>query len=267
LAAKLVGAAPPVAVPWTAGVPGAEVLTVRELGTAAVPAVGGVALRDVEITLRAGEILGIAGVDGNGQTALSQVLLGWIRPLAGSIAIRGVPLPPRGRSQHMAVIPADRTEQGLCRTLSVAENLALGPSLGLGRLRRRDLARAARTAIEQYRIANADPEGPVGALSGGNQQKVIVARALASGAGLLLALAPTRGLDLAASAAVHGLVRRFVAAGGACLLVSVDLDEVLTLSHRVLVLHSGRLTASIAGPFAVQERRRIGLAMTGGESP
>jgi general nucleoside transport system ATP-binding protein len=240
-------------------------LTVEGLST--LPAPGRPALEAVSFDVRAGEICGIAGVDGNGQDELAEALVG-AGERAGDVAVGGVRLPAgdvaAAQQAGVAVIPADRQRDGLALGLSVWENVLLAAPL-LARFSRRGLvdragARgfAARLARD-YRVVLASVDQPIRALSGGNQQRIVVGRALAARPTVLLALNPTRGLDVAATTHVHATLRRVAAAGAAVVLVSTDLDEVTALASRVYVFYRGRL----AGPVAPNERERVGRLMAG----
>ncbi len=215
-------------------------------------------LEGLDLALHAGELLALAGIDGNGQGPLEELLAG-VRALAsGSVRVLRPPL---------AVLSGDRHRTGLVLDLSVEENLVLPeaarggdpPVFRAGIVRRSELHQAARAAIERFEI-KARPDDPARALSGGNQQKLCVARALRARPGVLVAVNPTRGLDLAATAAVREELRREARAGTAVLLISTELDEVLELGQRIAVLFRGRLL-----PVAADQRSReaIGRLMLG----
>jgi simple sugar transport system ATP-binding protein len=229
---------------------------------------GARALHGVDLRADAGAIVGIAGVDGNGQRELFEVLLGLLSRSAGSLRIDGREIPPATRSPHLAAIPPDRRSQGLVPSLSVAENLVLDPRHLAAVARGPFLSplrfeRFAHEAISRFSIATPSASSPASALSGGNQQRVVVARALAHDPALLVAAGPTRGLDVAAAAAVHAGIAAFAARGGAVLLISTDLDEVLSLSHEVFVMNGGRSVGPFAPEPAEEARARIGEAMAG----
>jgi len=220
--------------------------------------VGAPGLAGIDLELRAGEILALAGIDGNGQGALEELLAG-VRPLgAGTLEVLRPPL---------ALLSGDRQRTGLVLDLSVAENLVLPeaarggaePVFRAGIVRTAELENAARAAIERFGI-RAEPGDPARALSGGNQQKLCVARALRARPGVLVAVNPTRGLDLAATAAVREELRREARSGTAVLLISTELDEVLELGQRIAVLFRGRLL-----PVEPESRTRaaIGRRMLG----
>jgi simple sugar transport system ATP-binding protein len=215
-------------------------------------------LSGVEVSVREGEIFAVAGIDGNGQTPLEEVLAG-VRPVeGGTLELLRPPL---------ALIPGDRQRTGLVLGLSTEENLVLvdaagrneTPLLRWGFLRRRRLREAARAVLSRFRIRGA-PGGSVANLSGGNQQRLLVARALSRQPGVLVAVNPTRGLDVASTQFIRDELRRAALQGTAVLLVSTDLDEVLELGNRIGVLFRGRLHRVEPGARA---RERIGELMLG----
>jgi general nucleoside transport system ATP-binding protein len=227
------------------------------------------ALSDATFDVRAGEVFGIAGVDGNGQRELFEVLVGLRRPAAGRVCVgdRAVAeFDPRAAlAAGIGHIPPDRQREGLILAMTVQENLLLNRAL-LERFSRRGLLQhnAARTfaaqLAQQYAIQYADLDAPVRGLSGGNQQRVVVARELAQQPHALIAVNPTRGLDVAAAAAVSGALLDVAEKGCAIVLISTDLDEVLELSDRVSVLFRGRLSPALDPPV---DRERLGLLMAG----
>jgi simple sugar transport system ATP-binding protein len=231
-------------------------------------------LDDVSATLRGGEILGIAGVDGNGQAELFEVLAGARVPTHGTIAVDGVPVrmftPAAMHAAGIACVPPDRLRQGVVAAMSVQENAVLDSEL-LRRLSPGLLTRPeAQTAVavdmvRRYAIRTGSLDDPVRSLSGGNMQKLIVARALTRRTRVLVAVNPTRGLDIAAARAVHAALAEDLARGAAVLLISTDLDEILAHAHRAAVLYRGRLSAVLERPFAAA---RIGALMAGaGDAP
>ncbi|MCU0697398.1 MAG: ABC transporter ATP-binding protein [Myxococcaceae bacterium] len=226
-------------------------------------------LCDVSCVIRAGEVVGIAGVDGNGQRELAEVLTGLRAVDGGTLTLLGDPArlnPGRARALGVAHVPEDRLKHAIVGDFSVAENVALGRQrqAPFAKGPRIDVeGRLARTTalLEAHDVRPRSPGLRIGALSGGNQQKLVVGRELDGAPKLLVAVQPTRGLDLAAVDAVRARLLDFRARGGAVLLVSLDLDEVLTLSDRVLVLHEGRLTGEFQrGAF---DERLIGQRMLG----
>ena len=225
----------------------------------------------VSLTVRRGEIVGIAGVDGNGQTELIDALTGLRRASAGTIAVAGQNVGGHLTARRMldlgvGHIPQDRQRRGLVLEFSIAENIALHdyskePDSRWGWLYPARLIARARQLIADFDIRGGGPRTPAGALSGGNQQKVIVAREVARDPKVLIAAQPTRGLDVGAIEYVH---RRLVAerdSGRAILLVSLELEEVLSLADRILVMFEGRIVGEFPPDVSEQE---LGIAMTGG---
>ena len=268
MAELMVGAvaAPPSRVRRTPG-DGAVVLQVAALSVR--DARGVPALRDVNFEVRAGEILGIAGVDGNGQRELFEVLVGLSRPASGSVSIGGRVLTDFNAQAALAAgighIPPDRQREGLVLAMTVHENFLLSRKL-LDRFSRRGLLQRDATrgfAAElaaQYALRFANLDAPVRWLSGGNQQRVVVARTLAEEPQVLISVNPTRGLDLAATAAVTQALQAAAQRGCAVVVISTDLDEVLDLSDAVRVLSRGRLSAPLTPPI---DPERLGLLMAG----
>lgn len=230
------------------------------------------ALRGVSFQLRKGEVLGVAGVAGNGQSELVEVLAGLRKIEGGRVALEGKPIaanPAQLFERGVAHIPEDRIHMGTVPTMTIAENLALRefekPPLSRGFLR--DLAayeRNARAKVEEYAVAAPSVHTPSRLLSGGNIQKVILARELSRQAKLILAVHPTYGLDIGATEQVHKVLLSKTYEGAGVLLVSEDLEELLSLSDRIAVLYRGKLK----GPFEVFaiSREEIGLLMMGGEA-
>ncbi len=215
---------------------------------------GAPALRGLTLSVAAGEIVGIAGVDGNGQRELAELVTGLRQPTAGTLAIRGREAarldPAARRALGVAHVPEDRDRGGLCGSLTLAENLALGrawaPPFRRGRLwPRLDRARLGAHAAELLRrfdVRPPDPGARAEDLSGGNQQKVVLARELDGAPALIVAVHPTRGLDMHASRAVRERLREQARLGAACLVVSFDLDELRELADRLVVLCGGRVS-------------------------
>jgi simple sugar transport system ATP-binding protein len=233
------------------------------------------ALDGVDLTVRAGEIHGIAGVDGNGQDELLEIVLG-IRPVdAGSVHLAALAADPSAGERYDArsflrsgggVVPADRHRYGVAADLSVATNLALnkvvwGDGATRGVLQGRRLERWAAEAANRFDVRVPSLDLPVAALSGGNQQKVVLAREIGRNPDILVAAQPTRGLDVGAVQAVYGMLAEYVGRGGAVLLISAELDELLSLADRISVMAAGRLSEPI--PAADFDRGRIGLMMAG----
>ncbi|HET9451001.1 MAG TPA: ABC transporter ATP-binding protein [Aggregicoccus sp.] len=234
------------------------------------------ALRGVGLRVRAGEIVGIAGVDGNGQRELAEVLTG-LRPLSGGQGqLLGGPLrglsAAEARARGVGHIPEDRLLRAVVKGMRVEENVALGRQTRAPFARGPlvDFAgRRARTEqlMEAYDVRPRSPEATLASLSGGNQQKVVVARELDAQPRLLVVMQPTRGLDIGAVAQVRARLREARARGAGILLLSLDLDEVLALSDRVYVLYGGRVTGEFGREaFDVQElgRRMLGAGAAHG---
>ncbi len=230
----------------TAHAPGDVVLCVRGLRTAAFPRA------EVSLQLRAREIVGIAGLLGAGRSELLRALFGADRALGGAIEVGGTPLVAHGPAQAAArglvLVPEDRKQQGLVLGMSVAQNLSLPTLRARGRwLDRRYEGELAARSIEQLAIATAGPGQAVGTLSGGNQQKVVFGKWLAANPRVLLLDEPTRGVDVGARAQIYARLHELAAAGLAILFVSSELEEVLTLADRALVMRSGAIAGELAG--------------------
>ncbi len=227
-------------------------------------------VRGVSLTVNAGEIVGIAGVDGNGQTELIDAIAGLLRPDGGRVRVGDVDVTAANARRHFDIgvghIPEDRQRRGLVLDFSIAENMALHefrkpPDSRFGWLSPRRLIERARRLIKEFDVRGGGPKTPGGALSGGNQQKVILAREIDRDPRVLIAAQPTRGLDVGAIEFVH---RRLVDErneGRAVLLVSLELEEVLSLSDRILVMYEGEIVGEFP-PTASEEE--LGVAMTGG---
>jgi ABC-type uncharacterized transport system ATPase subunit len=252
------------------GRPDAPVLEVEDLGV--LDDRGLEAVRGVSLTVRAGEIVAIAGVDGNGQQELVEALAGLRQPESGRIAVEGREVAGAGvrhtTDAGVAHIPEDRQLRGLVLDFTLAENLAMREYrssplsnrgwLSIGRMQSR-----ARSLLTEYDVRGGDPGTLASSLSGGNQQKVCIAREIASNPRLLIAHQPTRGLDVGAIEFVH---RRLVTArdaGRGILLVSLESDEVRSLADRILVIYEGAIVGEFP-PEASDEE--LGVAMTGGKA-
>ncbi len=206
-------------------------------------------LSGLNLTLAEGEILGVAGLEEAGQTALLRLILGQGRLRQGQLEVLGTyapRTPEEAWARGVAYVPRERRSEGLMLGMGVRPN-AIFPHLGDYGLFARKGAEVARTRTlaDQVRLRFQDTEQPVGQLSGGNQQKVVFARAMAGHPKLLLLEEPTRGVDVGARAEIHGLIRAMSAAGTAVILASSDLAELLGLSDRILILQGGRQVALI----------------------
>ena len=247
--------------------PGEVVLDVR--GITASDDHGKAAPDDVSFQVKAGEILGVAGVQGNGQTELCEVLIG-LRPAAsGSMLLDGKDLTraaPRDRLRAgFGYVPEDRQEDGLVSDFSVAENLVLDvydrPPFASGIALDLDAIGAnAASRVAEFDVRTTSADRPVGTLSGGNQQKVILARELSRDVRLLLASQPTRGLDVGSIEFVHRRIVEERDRGGAVLIVSSELDEIYALADRIAVMYEGKIVAFRPPSVPVGE---LGLLMAG----
>jgi erythritol transport system ATP-binding protein len=233
------------------------VLGVRDLNLAAGP--GHAALHEISFALQAGEVVGIYGLMGAGRTELLESLIGVHADATGSVELGGVRIDtwPADRrvAAGLAIVPEDRQRAGLVPTLSVLHNMTLSSLGRLGRLgwvsRSREV-RAGRQYSGDVQLRTPGIDAPVAALSGGNQQKVVIARALMSHPRVLLMDEPSRGVDVAARADIIACMRRLAGAGMAIVFTSSDLDEILAAATRVLVLARGRLTAEFAAGDATE---------------
>jgi len=273
LARAVMGGQPPAPATTTAVADDAPwVLELRDLGAA--HADGRPALQSVSLTLRAGEVVGVAGVEGNGQTELSRALAGLLPLSAGQLRIGGEVLfdaasrsqrsgldrsawVARARRAGLLVVHEDRHRDELLLGASVADNLVLG-DLGARAEQER-----VRTRLGSFDIYPADPQRLASELSGGNQQKLVMARAIDRPLRALLLAQPTRGVDIGTARAIHHAIAKLAAAGTAVLILSADLAELRALSHRIVVLRAGQLVAELP-PSASDEL--IGRAMLGVEA-
>jgi ABC-type uncharacterized transport system ATPase subunit len=247
--------------------PGAPMLTVDDLHV--YDDRGLEAVRGVSFEVRGGEIVGIAGVDGNGQTELIDAITGLRKAASGRVSIAGRDVtgaaPGTVLDRGLGHIPEDRQRRGLVLEFSLAENVALHdydrpPDSRWGWLFPRQLIRRARELLAQFDVRGGGPQTRASALSGGNQQKVVLAREIGREPSVLIAAQPTRGLDVGAIEFVH---RRLVEArdnGKAVLLVSLELDEIISLSDRTLVFYEGEIVAE-HGPDVSEDQ--LGIEMTG----
>jgi ABC-type uncharacterized transport system ATPase subunit len=226
-------------------------------------------LKDVSFILREREILGVAGLSGNGQTELAEVCAGLAQSSRGRIVLCGRDITSLGvataSAAGMAFIPEDRVGTGVCSNLGTDENLILrdlkNERFARWGLLDRDAIQAwAREKVSEFDIRLPDISGPIRRLSGGNMQKVVLARELSRPITVLVAAQPIRGLDVAAAEAVHRMILDARDRGAAVLLISEDLDEITKLSDRMIVMHRGEITAELL-PDA--SREQIGLAMAG----
>ena len=231
------------------------------------------AVRDLDLVVRAGEIVAIAGVQGNGQTELVEAITGLRRPTGGSIRIDGTeirPDPRRVLEAGVAHVPEDRLEEGLIPGFTIAENLVLNtyylkPFADGVRLHRDAILATATSLVGEYDVRTPSVFNAVANLSGGNQQKVIIAREFTRPIRLLVAAQPTRGLDVGSIEYIHRRVVEKRDAGAAVLIVSTELDEVMALGDRIAVMYQGRIVAILDPAEATPER--LGLLMGGALVP
>jgi general nucleoside transport system ATP-binding protein len=225
---------------------------------------------DVSLTIREGEILGVAGLDGNGQRALAEVVAGERSSTAGEIRLYGAPVQRLDVSARQKLglryVTDDRLGEGIVTSLPVSLNLFLKrigqrPFWRHGRIERRPLDREAQSLVEAFDVRTPSVSTRAGALSGGNVQKVVLARELSFDPKVVVFHKPTYGLDLRTTTTVRDLIRRLAHGGGAALVISTDLDELLDLCGRILVLSRGRLIGEVEnGPNAGE---RVGELMIG----
>lgn len=231
------------------------------------------AIKDFELEIRAGEILGLAGVEGNGQLELVETLWGLRKPSKGSILFEGERIkrfhPRKIRERGIGYIPQDRHKRGIILDFSIKENMVLGahyrPPYSMGPLHvllnTGKIRDDSNQLVEDFDIKIRDLDSMANTLSGGNQQKIIVARALAASPKFLIASHPTRGLDVGATEYIHRLLVDMRDKGVAVLLVSADLDEIRNVADRIAVIFAGRIVA-IKEPDEIDERD-LGLLMAG----
>ncbi|MGN6522133.1 MAG: ABC transporter ATP-binding protein [Actinomycetes bacterium] len=267
LASLMVGRQVALEIDKDAADPGDVALEVRDLvvaDEAGIPQVDGVSLQ-----VRKGEIYAIAGVQGNGQTELTEALVGLTRPASGTISLDGRDITSATTEDILELgvgyVPEDRMHDGLVGSFSVAENMVLdvhdrkpfarGLALDLG-----SIARNAERLVEEYDVRTSSPSAPVSTLSGGNQQKVVLAREMSRPLELLIVAQPTRGLDVGSMEFVHRRIVETRDAGAAVVVVSTELDEVLGLADRIGVMYRGRIIGELPGGASADE---VGLLMAG----
>ena len=256
--------------PPPAHAPGDVVLDVRDL---TVPGSGErEAVSEASLFVRANEVVGIAGVAGNGQVELAEAIIGMRAATSGRVSVRDADLSDasiaRRRDGGIAYIPEDRHAVGSAGSADAIDNLALGhhrsaPILKRGLLARGAMLEHAQRLIRRFGVKIASPSTPVGTLSGGNLQKVVVARELDYGSPILIAEQPTRGVDIGAIEAIHRELCEYRDQGGALLLISAELSEILSLSSRIVVMFEGRIVAEV--PRAEATEALLGLYMAGHE--
>jgi ABC-type sugar transport system ATPase subunit len=235
------------------GPPDQEVLRVERLNRSGV-------LKDINLSVQAGEIVGVAGLRGAGRTELARAIFGADPVSSGQIFVHGrpvrIPSPRAAVRLGLGLVPEERGSQGLFKQLSTIDNIPIArQAASHSRLIR---PRSERTKAREYvrRLAMRVPNlgGPVGRLSGGNQQKVVLAKWLEADVRLLILDEPTRGVDIGAKEEIYGVIRELSAQGVGILLISSELPEILALSDRILVMHEGAITAELNGPSATEEQ-------------
>ena len=251
--------------------PGAEVLSVKNLKARDYRDVE--ILKGFDISVRAGEIVGLAGVDGNGQTELVEILSGLKKADSGEITMNGKDIfnktPSEIFNDGLSSIPADRQKHGLVLEFSIEDNLILqhyneAPYSKGFMLNRKEIHEHASEMMEKFDIRPRGAETrPAGSLSGGNQQKVIIAREVTNNKDLLIAVNPTRGLDVGAIEFVHKYIVEQRNKGKAVLLVSFELDEIMNLSDKIVVISGGKVAGSLLGSEA--REGELGFMMAGGK--
>lgn len=239
-----------------------DLSTVNDYGKAVV--------NNISFKVHKGEILGIAGVEGNGQSELVKLLTGLMETTAGKVILNGKEItnqwPDKLRKEGIGIIPEDRYAQGLCRDMTISENCIAGyhgnnDICKKGFLDKKSINNKRDDYVEEFDIRIGDIEGNVSGLSGGNAQKIIVARELESNPKLLIACQPTRGVDIGSIEFIHKQILSFRDEGKSVLLISSELSEILSLSDRVIVMYKGK----IAGEVTPKETTTamIGLLMAG----
>ncbi|MBI9106234.1 MAG: ABC transporter ATP-binding protein [Spirochaetales bacterium] len=220
------------------------------------------ALKGVNLDIRAGEILGIAGVEGNGQSELAEIIAGLIEPDSGTITLDGKSLlhctPRQVRELGIAHIPEDRMKNGVAEATTIEENLIVDRYYKKeyntrGKLHWNFITEKSKELIAQFNILTKNSKTNVGFLSGGNIQKVVVARELSSNPEVIIASQPTRGVDIGSEELIHNLLKAARDEGKGVFLISADLDEVLKLSNRVVVFYNGQITAHFEDASTVRD--------------
>jgi simple sugar transport system ATP-binding protein len=270
LAAMMVGRPVELTVEKADADPGEVVLDVRDLRI--VDDAGVVLVDGVSFSVRRGEIYAIAGVQGNGQTELTEALVGLTMPTSGEIVIEGRRVTALTTDDVLGLgvgyVPEDRLHDGLVGSFTVAENLVLdtydkSPFASLGTLNRAEIASNASHRVAEFDVRPPEPDALASTLSGGNQQKVVLARELSRPLKLLIVAQPTRGLDVGSIEFVHRRIVRERDQGTAVVLVSTELDEVLGLADRIAVMYRGKIAGEVAPDTPAED---IGLLMAGGHA-
>ncbi len=229
------------------------------------------ALSDVSLSIREGEILGIAGVSGNGQSELTQTVAGLTQVQSGSILYFGQDITSHTRRERMlegiSYIPEDRKTDGLCLPWSIEENAIAGYYVSeeysdkLGFLKKNSRVESAKRICKEFDVRARDIHTKINSLSGGNQQKVLIGREMIHDPKLIIAAEPTRGVDIGAISFIHNRIMDLRNQNAAVLLISSDLNEIFALSDRIAVLYGGRIVA-VVDPRSIS-REELGLYMAG----
>jgi simple sugar transport system ATP-binding protein len=267
LASLMVGRAVELTVRKDAPKLGAEALVVQNLTV--TDETGQVTVDDVSFTVRGGETLAIVGVQGNGQTELTEALVGLQDRVSGSVSLDGNEL--IGRSVRdileagVGFVPEDRSVDGLVKEFSIAENLMLdrshsAPFVAGGTVQRRALDEFAREKITEFDIRTQGPQQAAGRLSGGNQQKVVLARELSRELSLFVAAQPTRGVDVGSIEFIHTRIVATRDSGIPVIVISTELDEATALADRIMVMYRGKVVGIVPGDTP---RETLGLMMAG----
>jgi len=236
-------------------------------------------LKDINFDVRAGEILGIAGVEGNGQSELISIITGLIKPTDGSVSVDGIDIvgltPRQVRELKVSHIPEDRMENGVADIASLEENFIVdryykSEFSKKGRINWKYIKEYSAGLIKKFNILTQSSKTAAGALSGGNIQKVVVARELSSNPELIIAAQPTRGVDIGSEELIHDLLKKARDDGKAIFLISADLDEILKLSTRIIVIYDGHITKQFTncsnirgmdlGPYMLGVKREEGAS-------
>lgn len=255
--------------PMEAGRPRLTISNLNVMGDRGLPA-----LHDLSLEVREGEILGIAGVSGNGQRELAETVAGLRKPVSGAIKVDDTDItgkkPSAVRNAGVAYVPEERERDGAIGAFSVSENLILvnhhqPPMSRRGFLRNSEIRQRSRQLVDEFSVATPGIDVPASNLSGGNLQKLILARELSGSPSVLVASQPTRGVDIGAAEYIHDrLIEQRGSQEVAILLISEDLDEVLGLADRIVVIYEGRLVGEVDADQA--DRQQIGLMMAGVEN-
>jgi len=227
-------------------------------------------LKNISFNLRQGEILGIAGVEGNGQSELVKVLTGLMIATDGTVKYRGNDItnlwPEKIRNAGIGIIPEDRYKHGLCKEMKISENLIAGyhsrqEFCSKGILNRRAIDKRRKNLVEEFDIRVGIEDGKVSQLSGGNAQKVIIAREISMGRDVIIASQPTRGVDIGSIEFIHNQIVKFREAGNAVILISSELSEIMNLSDRILVMYKGQIVGERQAGIVTKEE--LGYLMAG----